>query len=287
MPPQRAEEGAQILRTHGVFRFVAHTDAVVRLQVGVDVLANGQTAATMPAPKRIVCTLVICSQTLPRHLAPSQRREVYAEPLLNITVGPLLLFARSPGHPVDEIHAQGGFLAEEGGPIVDVHLGAAPAAVNKERATVRPGLEGHVPMPPSLGLLETFKSCLLISWSRSMALDATRLVRPGLFARYRVRLDRSVEVEGKFNYCVDGEAGPVTGRARQMSRALQRCRTASSYLFSSNGGMHFGRGQHESKAASGCRCRKRRQILHTLVHLLTVFHDNRQICILPYRIHSR
>ena len=43
----------------------------------------------------------------------------------------LLLFARSPGHLVDEIHVYGGFLADEGGLMVDVDVYAVFTSVSK------------------------------------------------------------------------------------------------------------------------------------------------------------
>jgi len=61
------------------------------------------------------------------HLASSRQRGVYAKQFPAVTVC-LPLFARSPGHSVD-VH--GGFLAEEGCPVVDVHVGAVAAPVSK------------------------------------------------------------------------------------------------------------------------------------------------------------
>ena len=43
----------------------------------------------------------------------------------------LLLFARSPGHPVDEIHLHGGFLGEEDDPVIDVDVCAVAASEQK------------------------------------------------------------------------------------------------------------------------------------------------------------
>jgi hypothetical protein len=44
-------------------------------------------------------------------------------PDASVAVCLLLLFAGSPGHPVDEGHARGGFLAEEGRLVVDIRCG--------------------------------------------------------------------------------------------------------------------------------------------------------------------
>ena len=51
---------------------------------------------------------------------------------LVVTICPFLLFARSLGYPVDEIHIHGGFLAEEGDLVVDVDVCAVPASVSKK-----------------------------------------------------------------------------------------------------------------------------------------------------------
>ena len=61
----------------------------------------------------------------------SQQREAYAKQFLVVTICLFLLFARSPGHPVDEIHVHGGFLAEEGDLVVDMDVCAVPASVSK------------------------------------------------------------------------------------------------------------------------------------------------------------
>jgi hypothetical protein len=53
-----------------------------------------------------------------------------------VTICLFLLFARSPGHPVDEIHVHGGFLAEEDDPTVDVDVCAVPASVSRKE--IRP-----------------------------------------------------------------------------------------------------------------------------------------------------
>jgi hypothetical protein len=60
----------------------------------------------------------------------SQQREAYAKQFLVVTICLFLLFARSPGHPVDEIHIHG-FLAEEGDLVVDFDVCAVPASVSK------------------------------------------------------------------------------------------------------------------------------------------------------------
>jgi len=65
------------------------------------------------------------------HLALSQQREAYAKQFPVVTICLFLLFARSPGHPVDEIHVHGRFLAEEGDLMVDVDVYAVPALVSK------------------------------------------------------------------------------------------------------------------------------------------------------------
>ena len=44
-------------------------------------------------------------------------------PEASVVVCLLLLFAGSPGHPVDEGHVRSGFLAEEGGLVVDTDVG--------------------------------------------------------------------------------------------------------------------------------------------------------------------
>jgi len=65
------------------------------------------------------------------HLALSQQREAYAKQFPVVTICLFLLFARSPGHPVDEIHVHGRFLAEEGDLMVDVDVYVVPALVSK------------------------------------------------------------------------------------------------------------------------------------------------------------
>ena len=70
-------------------------------------------------------------QDVVRHLASSWQREVYAKQFPVVTICLFLPFARSPDHPVDEIHVHGGFLAEEGDLVVDMDVCAVPASVSK------------------------------------------------------------------------------------------------------------------------------------------------------------
>jgi hypothetical protein len=68
---------------------------------------------------------------LARHLALSQQGEAYAKQFPVVTICLFLRFVRSPGHPVDEIHVHGGFLAEEGDLVVDMDVCTVPASATE------------------------------------------------------------------------------------------------------------------------------------------------------------
>ena len=81
---------------------------------------------TIPERKTVGYT-----QDVACHLALSQQREAYTKQFPVVTICLFLLFARSPGYPVDEIHVHRGFLAKEGGLVVGVDVCAVPALVSK------------------------------------------------------------------------------------------------------------------------------------------------------------
>jgi hypothetical protein len=75
-------------------------------------------------------------QDVARHLALSQQRVILAKPLSIPAVMSASSFAGSAGRPVNEVHVHGGFLAEQGGPVVDVDMSAVPDPATRKRATI-------------------------------------------------------------------------------------------------------------------------------------------------------